>query len=689
VSAQEGKVAKVSVMGVDTAALRFWLSCLLALAGELAVLLMIDAGPLLHYQHYRLPGRLAAEGHAWLLLVPAVQLIVVGLALRGRTSAVVSWLRHSFRPWQLVILALVFCAPAAAVSASPSFYAGELVFAALLQLLNLATLALAIVYLPAGLLARLQAGFARLLGGDGEHAVPSLDRFALIVAAWVTVVAAILSILSYQRHPHVTDEVAYLMHARFLANGTITLPAPPVPEAFGFYLMEVKEGQWYAVTPPGWPAALAVGVKLGAPWLINPLLNGINLLLAYLFIWDLAGRRKARFAALLLAASPWFIFMGMNFMTHTLTLFCFLAACVCVGLARRSVRTGVSLVWAAAAGVMIGAGTIVRPLDGVLAGLFVGLWAIGVGGKRLHLASIGVLAVAALLTGALVLPYNAALTGSPLTFPLNAYLDAHYGVGSNDFGFGPNRGFGWPLDPNPGHSPIDGLINANLNTFSLNTELLGWAAGSLGLAALAVLFGLRRRENALAFGMIGFVFTAFFFYYYSGGPDFGARYWYLMLIPLVILTVSGVDVLAQKLSGEPSELPVMQTRVLAGVTLACVIALLTYFPWRAIDKYYHFWNMRPDVREMAAAGMFDGGVVLVRGESHPDYTSAVVYNPLDLESADPIFAWDAGPEVRKRLLAAYPDRSVWIVDGPTITRRGYKLAGGPYRAADVPAEGGE
>ena len=42
--------------------------------------------------------------------------------------------------------------------------------------------------------------------------------------------------------------------------------------------------------------------------------------------------------------------------------------------------------------------------------------------------------------------------------------------------------------------------------------------------------------------MIGDIGT-FFFYWYSGGPDFGARYWYLILVPLVVLSVRGLQAL--------------------------------------------------------------------------------------------------------------------------------------------------
>lgn len=651
-----------------------WLS--LAVIGQAVALGLIDAGPRLHYQHYKLLYRTPVEN--LLVAFMVVQAVIVIWALVRRRAAL-SVVTRLFRPWQWLLLAAVVVLPAAAVSQDVRTTAFEFLFATFVQVLNLATVALAVAALPPTWLARFRHWTDGLLGkadvNADEQRVPRLDRFAWVIAAWAVAVSALLAVVSYQRHPHVTDEVAYLLHARFLAQGALTLPAPSVPDGFTFYLMETAGDRWFASTPPGWPAMLAVGVLLGAPWLVNPLLGGINVLLGYLLIWQLYDRRSARLAAVLLATSPWFVFMGMNFMTHTFSLTCALAAGVLVLRARQTH----SAAWAGLAGVMLGIGSIIRPLDGLIVALLIGLWALGLGGRRLNVRGLLALGVGTVVTAALVLPYNQALTGSPLSFPLNAYVDLHYGAGRNGFGFGPDKGFGWALDPNPGHSPIDALINANLNGNAINTELFGWSSGSLLLAAVAVLAGRvtrsdnRSRSDRLMLAVMLAVFTAYFFYYYSGGPDFGARYWYFMIVPLVVLTVRGISIAGARLAA--AGVQDAQPRVLLGVACLVALAQVTYIPWRATDKYYHFWGMRPDVREIAAASDFGRSLVLVRGDSHPDYASAAIYNPLDLQADAPIYAWDRDDQVRQALLAAYPDRPVWVLNGPTITGAGYELVG--------------
>jgi hypothetical protein len=110
------------------------------------------------------------------------------------------------------------------------------------------------------------------------------------------------------------------------------------------------------------------------------------------------------------------------------------------------------------------------------------------------------------------------------------------------------------------------------------------------------------------------------------------------------------------------------------------MALINYFPWRAIDKYHDYLNMRPDIRYLAREYNFGRSLVLIRGPAHPDYFSAATYNPLDLHADLPIYAWDRNTEARNAVLKAYADRPVWLIDGPSVTHSGFKVVGGPVSA---------
>ena len=668
---------------VLTTTIKFAGLFLIALAGQASTLRLIDAGKAMHYQHYLL-DRATLQAHIFSFGIIVLQTIIIGFVIWQNKGRILAWLRRQFRWWQLLLAFFAFAVLSATVSPDVGTFIRELVFAGFIQTVNLANVLLLALVMPENLQTRitnlLNKFFDHKEESDGT-ATPRIDRFALVVGIWVIVISAFLNLFAYQRHPHIPDEVAYIYHARYLADGKLYTAAPPVQDAFDVYLMQFDGDRWYPAPPIGWPMILAIGELVGLPWLVNPVLGGINILLAYLLLTELYSRRLAKISIFLLAISPWYVFMAMNFMTHMFTLTCALTAALGLVWARKTGR----IRWILLSGFALGVMSLIRPLEALIWALLIGLWAIGFGGKRIRISWLAALVITTGLTASLVLPYNKLLTGSASIFPINQYTDQRFGHNSNAYGFGPDRGMGWPIDPNMGHDPIDAMINADLNGFSINIELFGWSIGSLLFVILFVLSGRFQKSDYLMFAVITTVFIAFFFYYFSGGPDFGARYWFLMIVPLVVLTVRGIQSLENRLnSGGLGS----SSRVLAVLLLAGVLALINYFPWRAIDKYYHYLNMRPDIRELAEDYHFGRSLVLIDGDEHPDYASAFVYNPVDMQADAPIYAWDRDPETRQQVLRAYQDRPVWIIAGPTITHAGYQIIEGPVPASELLAEEG-
>lgn len=657
-----------------------WLA--LALVGQAVALQLINAGSLIHYQHYKPLTRVLTEGNLLLIAYLVAQTVLVVVGLRRHWTQIHGWLSSKVKILRLVGVSIVFVLSSAALSRDIAVYISELVFATIVQAVSLGTLFLVVWSIPEERLLfhmRRKQADQESRTHDEKHLCHRVDRRVLLAAITLTILAAFLAYYSYERHPHLADEVVYLHHARYLAAGMLTMATPPVPEAFDIYLMEVDGDKWYATPPPGWPIVLSIGALVGLPWLVNPVLAGLNVLLAFLLIQEMFDRSVARWSVLLLCTSPWHVFMAMNFMTHTLTLTCALLAGLGVLWARKTDHAR----WAGLAGCAIGLASLIRPLEGLILGALIGAWAVGIGGRRLRFSSIAALVLGTVTVGACVLPYNKLLTGNATIHPIMAYTDKHFGVGTNALGFGPNRGLGWPLDPYPGHGPLDAAVNANLNVFSLNTELFGWSVGSLTLIALFVLSGSLKRNDYLMVAVVAAVFGAHIFYWYSGGPDFGARYWFLMLIPCVVLTARGIKYLQSTVQSDNLVVAAKNARVAIAVLLLCVLALTNYFPWRAVDKYHHYLGMRPDVRYVAKNFNFGRSLVLIRGEQFPDYASAFVYNPLDLNADAPVYALDRDPQITARLLQFYSDRPVWIVNGPTITKRGYEIVAGPEAAANI------
>jgi len=658
----------------------FWSA--LALVGQAAALQMVNAGKLIHFQHYYSPAEILSRD--WLAAALFVlQIPLVGFGIVRYLPAIRKWLGENFKLWQILSIAVLMILAGAAVTRDLSIYAASLLTAAVVQFVSLANIVLAAWSVPAEAIEWLRAKIDQFLGEPETSDKSKLDRFALTAALWIVVLTAGLSFFIYENHPHVPDETQYLFQANYLAAGQLTAKAPPVPEAFAMYLVPHEEPRWFSIFSPGWSALLAVALKFDAAWLVNPLLAGLCVLLTYLFFQEIYSRRFARLAVLLLCCSPWFVFMAMSFMSHIFTLVCALGAAVLLGKAFKNKR----IAYALPAGMLIGVLSLIRPLDGLLVALLLGFWTLFRSSTwKSKILTGALLVVGTLATGALVLPYNRAVTGDATILPIDFYYTKYFWEDVESLGFGPERGLNWGLDALPGHSPLEAVINSALNTFSTNVELFGWAVGSL-LPAFLFVVGLKfDRRDFWAFVVIGAFVGAYSLFWYHGGPDFGARYWFLIIVPLIALTVRGIEFVGGKINETNNGGQNSDPRVMLGVGLLCAMTVLNFLPWRALDKYHGYLQMRPGIRELARKHDFGRSLVLIRGEEHPDYQSAWIYNPLNFEGDAPIYAHDKNAEIRGRLLNAYPDRKIWIVDGPTRAGGVYRIVEGPIDARELSEE---
>ena len=369
-----------------------------ALIGQAVALQLVHAGSGVGYQHYQSPMARPAILGALLVGWLAVQTAAVIAGLGSRWPSIRQWCGRSFRPWQLLAIGILFALSSATLSQSILAYTSELLFATFVQALGLGTIILAVWSIPDSTLDTSRLG--TIASFEPRDLAPPwgrarIDRVALLAAGWTLAVSLTLAILAYQRHPHVPDEVAYLFQARSFAEGMLWLPPPAVPGAFSVDLLYFGADKVYSVFPPGWAAVLSLGVLIGAAWAVNPVLAALNVLLTFLLLDRLYDRRTARIGTILLACSPWSLFLGMSFMAHQLTLTCALAAALGV----MATRTSGQARWAWLAGGAMGVVSLLRPLDALaLAGLL-GLWSVGLGGARLPVkAIVGMVAAAVAVT---------------------------------------------------------------------------------------------------------------------------------------------------------------------------------------------------------------------------------------------------------------------------------------------------
>jgi Dolichyl-phosphate-mannose-protein mannosyltransferase len=636
-------------------------------------LLMIDAGPLLHFEHVRLASAWTRGGPGAFDWFGAAVFVGLFAAAAWRLRDDIRSGLHSARarvgPGGMVCVLAVLIVTVALPTPRVVDAGLDVSLSLLIRCTLLALTWLAIRDMPVGWSARIAAAWSGLLAAD-DSASTAVRRLPQLAAGFSLVVSALLAFYAYERMPHAPDEVAYLYQARYFAAGLLVAPVPPVPAGFEIYLVDCSAGRCISPFPPGWPAVLALGVLAGAAWLVNPLLGAVNVLLTFRLartLWDV---RVARLAALLLAISPWHLFMSMSFMSHTSSLTCALVAAWSVATAHRTGRALPCVAGGAALG-FIG---LTRPLEAMVGVVVLGVAALFVRGRAFRFAPLLVLAACSAAVAALNAPYNALLTGDARLFPVTQYMDAYWGPGMNDLGFGPDRNirFGG-LDPFPGHGLRDVAVNAQIGLSQLQTELFGWGPGSLWPALFLLIL---RRARGYDWWLVAWIVTAVAsqtLYWFSGGPDFGARYWYTVIVPLVLLSARGL-----------LELDARQDRALvppgapphpwaAAAAVSAVLALGLFVPWRAIDKYHRFRATDPGMRTLLASRDFGRSLILVRGLERPDYASALNFTPIDPYADGPVVFWAKDDATEAALRRAYPDRTVHVVHGPSRVGDGFRV----------------
>lgn len=486
--------------------------------------------------------------------------------------------------------------------------------------------------------------------------VSGLHRVSPVAHAMLAVLASLaLGIFALETIPHVEDEVAYVFQARTLGGGALSTPAPPEAAQAGldYYLLEVKDGRWFSATLPGWPAALAAAIIAGVPWLLNPLLAGFSVLMAYQITVRMAGRDEADIVAMMMAFSPWLMAAAATMMPHTLTLaLTLLAWWLVLGTREATRRGGMSLL---IAGLAMGWIFCTRPLDGLILGGLTGLWVLfwQAGSLRRALPY----AVGCILAGSLLLVFNWHLAGSPLTLPLSAYVDRIWAPGANAFGFGPDIGpeNQWgALDLWRGHSPAEAALNT-INLFSsLQLEFMGWPVGSIIL--LIGFFLWRRGRSRFDLAMLlllGTVILVMALYWYADIYYVGPRYWFVAVFPMFYLSARGYVAIRDRLpaSGGQGGL-----RFEAMLWLLCAFGLLVFTPWRGVAKYHEYNGFYADIRDAAAAETFGSDIVIFDGPG--DEGAALFLNDPWLRPDRPLFLYDDGALDADALAEAFPGRKI-------------------------------
>ena len=390
---------------------------------------------------------------------------------------------------------------------------------------------------------------------------PYLIGLGLLAAAEAIAVA----LLCFARNPQLVDTWAQYVQARTFAAGALAAPPPPAPAHFAILQMVVTPAGWFSQYPPLHPALLALGMTLGAAWLVTPLLGALLPAAVYWLGRQSGDERVARLAAALTVLSPFVIAMSASGMNHVPA-----ALCVAAGLA---LLPAVSRGQGGAAlgfGVLTGLAVGIRPLDALALGVVGGaalcaqlVWQLrgagGAGGSPADgvghrqragherpaggpPALPGAVAkalqntVAMLAGGAIAalptLLFNAATTGDVLTFGYSALYGAGHRLGFHE---GP---WGQAL------TPLRAVGLTATDAHELDTYVFEWPVPVtlLIVAAVADRRGLDPARRSAAAYLA--VLAGLLFFYFHRDLLYGPRFLFSAVPAVLVLTAAGIARLA-------------------------------------------------------------------------------------------------------------------------------------------------
>lgn len=467
-------------------------------------------------------------------------------------------------------------------------------------------------------------------------------EFSALIFVSMFALSWLLSWLLFHGEPVIQDSQAQLFHARILASGRWVAAPPAMPEFFAAEHI-ITAGAFYSQYPPGHIVVLALGVLIGAPSIINPLLGALGLLVLRALGSALYGEATGRRAALLGLISPFALFMSSEYMNHASGFLAFGVVLLAAVKMTRGKNTDASLLgWALICGLAMGAVVLVRPLTGVLClpvGLYLAAWSLRAWQQRIAaLLLCGSLAIGIAL---LLLAWNEMTTGDPFLWGYIVRWGPEHTLG---FGIAP---WGEP------HSPWLGLQHTLSNFDAWNLFLLGGPLPALFFVALGVE---RDRDDAFTWVMVAapLCVVAIHFAYFFQDLTFGPRYLYEGSVIAFLLAARGLETIPARLAawrGISQQRAHRLTRL--GIVVSACLALGTVFPGLAFE-YRHAYAVDGRVVEPTQELVGDGrAVVFVENLREAGYA-------MDPDASAPIlFVLDLGDAQNARFVCAHPDRQAF------------------------------
>ena len=438
------------------------------------------------------------------------------------------------------------------------------------------------------------------------------------------------------------DVVSYFIQARIFSTGSINVPSHELKDFFTTAFC-INDGKYYGKYFPGWPAFLAIGIKLGLPWIINPIFGFFTLIIIYFIGKEIYDKETGIFASLLLLFSPSYFTNTPNYLSHTSTLFFSTLFFYLTVKTIKAPKVMTSLL----AGLSLNIAFLIRPYPTIAVSLpiLIYLFFISLKKKKLPIYHLGIIALAIIVALLILLAYNYIQTGSVFLTPMeyyNPFDKLGFGLRSEDIS----------IEPKP-YTIMMGLKNMFLNLALLNINSVRF----LFIFLFFVLISKKDKWDIILFGTILtiIVFHLFYFARYT-------RYYYASFFALFLLAARGIKISSISFIKMFPDNPVKSLHYLILFFIAIANIFIIINPQSLIRDYELYKKARGPFN-LVKENNLRNAVIFLKTGSNPQRNSKIsfyVQNPLNFDG-DILFVKDL-KERNAELMGYYPEKEFYTYE---------------------------
>jgi hypothetical protein len=446
----------------------------------------------------------------------------------------------------------------------------------------------------------------------------------------------------------VTDTMSYFTQAKIFSTGHINVPSHDLKEFFDLEFV-INDGKFYSIYFPGWPLILSLGVILRAPWIINPLLSFLTLVVIYLTGCEVYNKKTGLVASILLSISFNFHELSRTYLSEPSALF---FSSLFFYFMIKTLKKP-EILTSSLAGISLGIVFLIRPYSAAAMSLPILSYFFFIFYKKKALSFPVSLVLCFLPFLFIFFSYNYFQTGSVFLTPY-AYENPF-----NKLGFGLRSNFKW-LTPFS-YTPLDGLINVVIEFAVLNYREIPL----LFIFLLIVFINKKTNWDVLLFlSFFSVVFFYFFFYFRSD-----TRYYYVSSFALSLLAARGIELADISFANIfPDKHIKHLNRLLLLFVIVANIFIITFPRIPNEVKRYRFFG---DPFTLVKKNNLRNSVVFLRSVPGGEPNN-YIQNPPDF-NGDVLFAKDL-KERNIKLMEYYPEKKFYVYEIDNKSRSG-KLTG--------------